>query len=139
MRVLFDTNVILDVLLARAPHAAPATTLLDLVSRKELDGWLGATTLTTIFYLVAKMTTPAQARRHVHTLLDVFEIAPVTRPVLAEALDPGFKDYEDAVLHAAARQAGATAIVTRDPGGFASSKLRIYSPANLLRLVEAAR
>lgn len=139
MRVLFDTNVILDVLLARAPHAAPATTLLDLVARKELDGWLGATTLTTIFYLVAKAATAAQARRHVDTLLDVFEIAPVTRPVLAEALELGFKDYEDAVLYAAARQAGATAIVTRDPAGFSGGKLRVYLPAELLRLVEAAR
>lgn len=138
MRVLFDTNIVLDVLLAREPHAAPATVLFDYVARKDLDGLLGATTLTTIFYLAAKASSPAQARRHVHTLLDLFEIAAVTRPVLAEALEGGFKDYEDAVLHAAARQAAAAAIVTRDPTGFAASKLRIYGPAELLRLVRAA-
>lgn len=46
MRVLFDTNVILDVLLARAPYAAPAIALLDQVATKEIDGLLGATTLT---------------------------------------------------------------------------------------------
>ena len=60
MRVLFDTNVVLDVLLARAPHAAAATTLFDYVARKDLDGLLGATTLTTIFYLAAKASTPAK-------------------------------------------------------------------------------
>ena len=138
MRVLFDTNVVLDVLLARAPHAAPATSLFDYVSRKDLDGLLGATTLTTIFYLAAKASSPTKASRHVHTLLALFDIAPVTRSVLADALLAGFKDYEDAVLHEAARQAGATAIVTRDPSGFGASKLRVYSPSELLRLIRAA-
>lgn len=139
MRILFDTNVALDVLLARAPHAAPATVLFDLVARKDLDGLLGATTLTTIFYLAAKAVGPAQARRHVSTLLSVFEVAAVTRSVLAGALGSGFKDYEDAVLHEAAQQAGAIAIVTRDPAGFAPARLKVYGPAELLRLIRAAR
>ncbi len=138
MRVLFDTNIALDVLLARAPHAAPATALFDLVARKDLDGLLGATTLTTVFYLAEKATGPAQARRHVSTLLSLFEVAAVTRSVLAGALRSGFKDYEDAVLHEAARQAGATAIVTRDPAGFATATLKVYDPAELLRLIRAA-
>ena len=137
MRVLFDTNVVLDVLLARAPHAAAATTLFDYVARKDLDGLLGATTLTTIFYLAAKASTPVKARRHVRTLVALFDVAAVTRSVLADALETGFKDYEDAVLHEAARQAGASAIVTRDPSGFTASKLQIYSPAELLRLIRA--
>jgi len=137
MRVLFDTTVVLDVLLARAPHAAPATTLFDHVARKELDGLLGATTITAIFYLAAKATAVPTARRHVQTLLSIFDVAPVTRSVLSAALHGGFKAYEDAVLHEAAREAGASAIVTRDPSGFAASKLRVYDPAELLRLVRA--
>ena len=139
MRVLFDTNVVLDVLLARPPHAAPATELFDFVARKELDGLLGATTVTTIFYLAAKAIGPQRARRHLSTLLDLFDIASVTRAALSDALGTSFKDYEDAVLHEAARHAGATAIVTRDPAGFTAASLRIYSPAELLRLIHAAR
>ena len=73
MRVLFDTNVILDVLLARAPHAAPAIELLDHVARKELDAILGATSVTTIYYLAEKAAGKAQARRHVSDLLDLFD------------------------------------------------------------------
>lgn len=137
MRVLFDTNVVLDVLLSRPPHAASATTLFDYVARKDLDGLLCATTLTTIFYLAAKASSPAKASRHVHTLLALFDVAAVTRSVLSDALEAGFKDYEDAVLHEAARQAGASAIVTRDPTGFARSKLHIYSPPELLQLIRA--
>jgi predicted nucleic acid-binding protein len=138
VRVLFDTNVVLDVLLARPPHAAPATALFDLVARRELDGLLGATTITTIFYLATKAVGPRPARRHVSALLGLFEIAGVTRVVLSDALRLDFQDYEDTVLHEAARHAGATAVMTRDPRGFGGASLRIYDPAELLRFVQAS-
>ena len=54
MRVLFDTNVVLDVLLDRKPFWEIAAQLVARVERKELVGFLGATTLTTIYYIVAK-------------------------------------------------------------------------------------
>jgi predicted nucleic acid-binding protein len=117
VRVLFDTNVILDVLLARAPHVGPATALLDRVAAKELDGVLGAATLTTIHYLATKAVGAQTPARHLRTLLGLFEVAPVTRAVLTDALELGASEYEDAVLHEAARHAGAHAIVTRDPKG----------------------
>ena len=72
MRVLFDTNVVLDVLLARRPHIAPATALLDRVAARTLDGLLGATTLTTIHYLASKAVGARAAHGHVRTLLGLF-------------------------------------------------------------------
>ncbi|MEO6058040.1 MAG: PIN domain-containing protein [Gemmatimonadales bacterium] len=126
MRVLLDTNVILDVLPARAPHAAPATALLDQVAARTVDGQLGAR-VTTIHYLAAKAVGPASAERHARTLLGVFEVAPVTRAVLTAALDLAYHDYEDAVLHAAANHAGAKAIVLRDSKGISiANSLRPY-------------
>ncbi len=138
MRVLFDTNVVLDVLFARAPHAGPATALLDRVAARELDGLLGATTVTTIHCLAARAVGTAGAHRHVRTLLGLLDVAPVTRAVLTDALAAGFPDYEDAVLHEAARHAGADAIVTRDARGFAKARLRIYGPGELVRFLEAS-
>jgi predicted nucleic acid-binding protein len=138
VRVLFDTNVILDVLLDRAPHAAAATQLLDHVAGKTLDGLLGATTLTTIHYLAARAVGATRAERHLRTLLGLFDVAPVTRAVLTDALQLGFPDYEDAVLHEAGRHAGAAAVVTRDSKGFAAARLKVYGPAELLRLIQAA-
>ncbi len=139
MRVLFDTNVILDVLLARAPHVGPATVLLDRVAAKHVDGLLGATTLTTIHYLATKAVGAAPAQRHLRTLLGLFDVAPVTRAVLTDALELDFPDFEDAVLHEAARHAGAEGIVTRDPKGFAKARLKVYGPEELLRFIQAAR
>lgn len=139
MRVLLDTNVVLDVLLARAPHLESAAGLMDEIAAGGVDGMLGATTVTTIFYLANKAVGPGLARRHVGTLLKIFDVAPVSRAVLADALDLGFPDYEDGVLHEAARQAGADGIVTRDKKGFARARLRVYAPDELLQILRASR
>lgn len=137
MIVLFDTNVILDLLLDRRPFARDAARLVDQVARQHLQGLLGATTVTTIHYLARRSVGEAAAQRHVESLLSIFEVAPVGRGVLLDALRLGFIDYEDAVLHEAARQAGATAIVSRDIDRFKGAGLAIYQPAELLRALEA--
>ena len=136
MRVLFDTNVVLDVLLKRSPHAPVAVRLFDHVAGKALDGLLGATTVTTIHYLARKAVGPRKAAEHVGTLLALFEVAAVTRAVLEGALAMKFPDFEDAVLHEAARQAGAQGIVTRDPEGFAPARLSVYTPDELLAVLD---
>jgi predicted nucleic acid-binding protein len=131
VRVLFDTNVVLDVLLARAPHAASAASLTARVERGELGGLLCATMLTTVHDLAARAVGAAAARRAVADLLRVFEVAPVTRAVLEEAVRLPLRDYEDAVLHEAARHAGAEAIVTRNASDFRGGQLTIYTPPEL--------
>ena len=137
MRILFDTNVVLDVLLNRRPHSLTASRLMVQVEQKRIEGLLGATTVTTIHYLVTKAIGAARAIRQVQTLLGLFEVAVVNRAVLSDALTLGFHDYEDAVLHEAGRYAAATGIVTRDPGGFARGTLRVYGPDELLKMVQA--
>jgi predicted nucleic acid-binding protein len=137
VKVLFDTNVVLDLLLDRVPFAAAAAELAARVERGELAGYLGATTITTVHYLSSKAVGRDRARQHVGGLLQLFEVAPVTRPVLAAALDLPFGDFEDAVLHEAAREAGARAIVTRDPRDFAGSRLAVFTPQELLAALAA--
>jgi predicted nucleic acid-binding protein len=135
--VLFDTNVVLDVLLERHPHAPAATLLFEHVARRNLEGLLGATTVTTVHCLAAKAVGPKKARGHIETLLSLFDVAPVTRAVLGDALNLAWPDYEDAVLLEAARNARADGVVTRDAAGFKSSRLRIYAPDELLGLLAA--
>ncbi len=86
MKILFDTNVILDVLLDREPFSEDASCLLSKVERSEIIGFLCATTLTTIHYLISKSLGPKEAIEHIQALLSLFEVAPVNRLVLANAL-----------------------------------------------------
>jgi predicted nucleic acid-binding protein len=137
LKVLFDTNVVLDVLLDGPPHAHAASALFALVERDEIEGLIGATSVTTVYYLAAKAVGPTRARKHLHGLLSLFDVAPVDEKVLASALNLGFPDFEDAVLHEAARRAGATRIVSRDAAGFARGRLPVYEPQKLLQMIEA--
>lgn len=132
MRVLFDTNVLLDVLFERHPFVQEAALLFDLTVREEIGGLLGATSITTLYYLVAKGSTQTMAGENIQELLRLFEVAAVNRRVLEAAATSGVDDFEDAVLHEAAHVAGADGIVTRNATDFSEATLAVYTPPELL-------
>jgi predicted nucleic acid-binding protein len=135
VKILFDTNIVLDVLLDREPFSDLATKLFSRVEKKELKGFLGATTVTTIYYLASKVAGKKKADREISKLLSLFQIAPVNKPVLDEAIKSKFSDFEDSVLHEAAKQSGVQGIVTRNPKDFKKATLSIYSPEELYKLL----
>lgn len=137
MKVLFDTNVVLDALLDRDPWADTAVSLFDRVEAATLIGHLGATTITTIHYIAQRNVGTEAAIDMMKVLLQLFEVAPVNRTVIDSALTLGFGDFEDAVLHEAGRFAGAGAVVTRDPSGFSRATLRVYNPETLLAILKS--
>lgn len=136
MRVLFDTNVVLDVLLERQPFLASSALSFARAEAGEVQGFLCATTVTTIFYLTEKAQGQEAAFQAVRALLAFLEIAPVHRPVLDQASELGFSDFEDAVLHEAARHVHAVAIVSRNTRHFRGGALPAYSPEDFNRAMD---
>ncbi len=136
MKILFDTNVILDVMLDRNPFSESASQLLSLVERGDILGIICATTVTTIHYLATKVLGKNESQNKIKDLITLFEIASVNRTVIEKAINSTFTDFEDSVIHQAANHAGAEAIVTRDPKGFKQSKIPIYSSAELLKILQ---
>ena len=132
MRVMVDTNVVLDVLLARQPFVRASAEVFGLVERAQLKGVLCATTITTVDYLLTQVLPRPAARQALRKLLELFDIAPVTRAVLEEALTSKLTDFEDAVLEQSGRLAGAEVIVTRNQHDFRLSSLKILGPDELL-------
>lgn len=137
MRVLVDTNVVLDVLLERQPYAVAAADVFALVEESRIEGFLCATTVTTVDYLLGQALAPDKARTALQRLLDLFEIAPVNRPVLEQALRSGIPDFEDAVLEQSARLVSVEAITTRNLSDFKKSSVTAMDPPELLAAVEA--
>ena len=131
MRILFDTNVVLDVILGRQPFREASSQVLARVENGELVGVLGATTLTTIYYLVAKASGKTVAHSAIRKLIGLFEIAAVDQKTLKDAVDSPMADFEDAVLLEAGAVFGVDAIVTRDPEDFQSGRLPVFSPWQL--------
>lgn len=136
MKIVFDTNIILDVLLIREPYAQMSTNLFDAVVSKEIEGYLCATTITTVDYLVGKFQDKQKARALVHRLLQVYSVAEVNEEVLAKAVVSDFSDFEDAVLYQSAYYAGVDGIVTRNGKDFKTADFPIYSPDELWQLIK---
>jgi predicted nucleic acid-binding protein len=138
VKVAFDTNVVLDVLMGRQPHFEIGVELFDQLDRRQFQGTICATTVTTVHYVAGRTLTAGRARKLIGDLLDLFSIARVDEGVLRRALALRFSDFEDAVLHEAAEASGAAAIVTRDARGFARASLPVYTPLELLASLESA-
>ncbi|MES3629916.1 MAG: PIN domain-containing protein [Longimonas sp.] len=135
MIILFDTNVVLDVLLARDPYVIEAMALFEHLEQGHLTGFITSTTITTVYYVGRKSVGEQTIRRRIQDLLDLFSAIPVPEPVLRSALDLAFTDFEDAVLHEAARQADAEGIVTRNARDFTAATLSVYDSGELLQVM----
>lgn len=135
MKILLDTNIVLDVLMDRMPFADAATELFSKVENGTIIGYLCGTTITTVFYLTAKAVGAPRAQQEIKKLLSLFEVAPVNRPVLESALVADFSDFEDAVIHEAACHVGAEAIVTRNQKDFKKSRISVYSSEEITKIL----
>lgn len=130
--VLFDTNVVLDVLLKRSPWDADAAACWQAIDDRKILGCITASTLTDIFYIARKHAGQADAFNALRVCLDAFAICQVDRRALEEALDLPGNDFEDNLQIACASLADLDLILTRDPNGFKSATLPILAPADLL-------
>jgi predicted nucleic acid-binding protein len=133
VRVLIDTNIVLDFLLQREPFFQDAELLFQAIDMGQVIGYVTATTLTDIFYISRKHTRSIeQARQAVLETLTVMAICPIDRAVLESAFNSGLADFEDAVQIFSAVAQGLDAIVTRDVRGFLSSSVPVLSVQELL-------
>ena len=137
MKVLFDTNIILDVLLDRKPFSEHASYLMSMVERSEVTGYICATTITTIHYLLSKQLNKELSNKSINSIMALFEVASVNRLVIENAMASKFTDFEDAVLHESALHAGAEYIITRNIKDFKKSQIPAYSPTEFLSMLES--
>jgi predicted nucleic acid-binding protein len=136
MRVLFDSDVVLDLLLERAPFAQDAAALFELHEQGRLDGYISGVTVVNVFYVTRKLKDSDTARLAVEELLKTLGVCPVDRNVLADAQRLPFSDYEDAVQHACAAAGGLEAIVTRNLEDYKNAALPVFSPGGLLKRLQ---
>lgn len=138
MRVLLDTNVVLDVLLRRGQWLADAEAVWRATSRGQLTACITASSLTDIYYISRRLASLSSARQVVRQCLDCLELLPVDGEMLEQAYALHAADFEDALQIAAAMRGGLDAIVTRDPKGFSVSQIRVLSPSQLTARMSAS-
>lgn len=135
MKLLFDTNIILDILLARQPFLRNAAYLAAEVEHNYIDGYICPVTLTTAEYLLGKYSKKKGSRGLIRNILNIFTLSSLNREVFMMSLDSPLKDFEDAVQLSSARYDGIDAVLTRNLKDFKNSDIPVYHPDEAVQLI----
>lgn len=127
-RVLFDSDVLLDVFLQRQPFATESIKALDAAIRGEVHGYVSAHAVPTIAYFIAREGGQEKAKDVVRTFLGYVAVAPVTENTIKQALCSKIKDFEDAITHYAGLSERVSVIVTRNTKGFSKGEIPAVLP-----------
>ena len=133
MRVLLDTNIILDFFLEREPFFLDASELFEAIANRQIEGFITASSVTDIFYICRRQTQNLeQSRQILTTTLALLSICPVDREILETALKSSLADFEDAVQIACAEAQNLEAIITRNPRDFQKVNLPVMSATQMM-------
>lgn len=135
MTALFDTNVLLDVLLNRT-HAGDGLFLLDRARAGALDGAVTPTVLTNTFYVGRSTAGADVARDFVESALSFLDLASVSHAGALRAVRR-YDDFEDGVIGEAAAETGTDVICTRNTDDFGPARSEALTPSELVRLIRA--
>ncbi|EGK12682.1 type II toxin-antitoxin system VapC family toxin [Kroppenstedtia eburnea] len=133
MKVLIDTNVVIDYLADRMPFADHAEQLLELCDQGTITGIITTNAITDIYYVVRKVAGKEKTLESLRTLCSVLEIADVGKSDVLGAMELDIPDFEDALVAQCAKKVKAECIVTRNTSDFKSSPVPAKEPAALLK------
>jgi predicted nucleic acid-binding protein len=115
MRILIDTNVILDVILQRSPFDAASYKVLKSAEEKIIEAYIASFAVTDLYYFISKNLGNDKAALAIKALLNIVKLIGITNKDVEKALrNPSIEDLEDALQAQCARKVKADYIITRD-------------------------
>ncbi len=116
----------------REPFYETSARLLALVETGQIKGYIAAHSITTLFYLIQKDQSSAQARANITSLMQFLEIALVDQNTIEQALNLNYHDFEDAVQMISALQCKAEYLITRNVSDYQPALLPVIQPVDFL-------
>ena len=136
MRLLIDTNVILDYLLSRGGFSKQAKEIFDLVKYGEHFEVLSSSAVTDIFYHLNKeLRDSFQAQDQIRELIEIVAVLTVSERDIRTALDMRWKDFEDAVQYAVALSNRVDAVISRNVKDFEGQEIAVMTPGEFLDMI----
>ena len=140
MKILVDTNVILDALISREPWNESAEKIFLMGANNIVDMYITASSATDIYYLIRKhLHDTANAKQVMGKLYSLMGILEVTGTDCVEALASPIADYEDAVVEKVASRKDMDYIVTRNIKDYQAGSIQVIFPDDFINLVSDAK
>lgn len=137
MKVLLDTNIVIDALTSREPWKEHAEKIFLMAANNIIDIFITASSATDIYYLIRKhLHSTKTARQIMGKLYSLVGILEVKSEDLIDALASPVTDYEDAVIEQVARRSDMKCIVTRNQKDYEAGLIQIYLPEEFVQFME---
>jgi predicted nucleic acid-binding protein len=134
MKLLLDTNIVVDILSKRGGYM-DSLNVLKCCEIKKAEGYISAITVTDVMYILRKHIEPGSVRDALLTLTSIVDVADVTKADIRGAFSCGIRDFEDAVQAMCASRTGADYIVTRNMKDFEGSPVKPILPGDMQALL----
>ena len=135
MKLLIDTNVILDVLCNRPDFVEDASKIFKLCEIKKVEGYISALSVPNIVYIMRKELDSAKIKEILEKFSLIFTIVDLKAEDIKKAANLDFKDYEDALQSICAKRIKANYIVTRNIKDYSNSPITAIKPSELLERI----
>ena len=140
LTVLIDTNVLLDDLLVREPHAAASRRVVELCNAGSISGVIAAHSISNMFYILRKAYAPSERRKLLLAICGMFPVVGIDADKILSALkDENFLDFEDCLQEKCALERGVDYIVTWNGKDFSSGSIPALTPSELLHILETTQ
>lgn len=134
MKLLIDTNIVLDVLLKREPFYQNAVKVMNMAQYNDVQEYISASAVTDIYYIAYRQIKDRTlVLELIKRLLMVVSVAAVSEREIRNALKAGWKDFEDAVQYSVAFLNEMDGLITRNPKDYEEADINIWSPEQVLR------
>lgn len=135
MRVLIDTNILVDLLLGREPYYDIAYDILTMCADKKIYGYLAAHSVPNLFYILRKFLTKEERREAIKDICQILKVEGIDSLKILSALDhEEFGDFEDCLQEECAVAVSADYIITRNVKDFVSSRIPAIAPNDFLEI-----
>ena len=133
MKILVDTNIVLDVMLKREPFYKSSLEILGLSKRDDVEEYVSASAITDIYYLAYRqLRDKGMVKKLMKKLLTVVSVASVSEQEIENALSLEWNDFEDSVQYSVAFLQEMEGIVTRNPNDYKEARIKIWKPEELI-------
>ena len=137
--VLIDTDVILDFFFDRHPFAEYSAQIIGLCETGKIKGFITPVIYSNVYYLLRKTANHEKVINHLKQLLMITDVLIMDKEVVSNALNSGFKDFEDSLQNFAAMKHGKIdVILTRNLKDFSKSEIGVLTPESYIKSIIAS-
>lgn len=136
MKILIDTNIVLDLMLRRDPFYDTAAAVLGLSKKNNVQEYISASAVTDIYYISYRQLRDKRIVMNLlKELLTVVSVAGVSKNEILRALELDWNDFEDSVQYSVALLQGMDCMITRNLHDYEKSEIPVFLPEQALQII----